>query len=416
VKTKLLILFVPLIAALCFVTLLANRGVGLTTKLTWSEEERAILETLWLRNLPPLPESPSNHVADNPEAATLGHRLFFDTRLSKNYSVACATCHQPQRLFTDGLTLAQGQQIGTRNTQSIVGAAYSPWYFWDGRKDSLWSQALAPLENKLEHGGNRYRYATLLSLDNKYRDLYEKIFGEFPDIKDDQTITEVFVNMGKSLAAYQRLLIPGESRFDRYIEQVVVGTEFPSEATLNAQEVEGLRLFIGKAQCTNCHNGPLLSNFSFHNTGIFPLRGSTPDLGRIEGAQLAKEDPFNCLGEFSDDVKHRCDELIYMKEDDDLIGAQKTPSLRAINGTEPYMHAGQFNSLSEVLQHYNTAEGALIGHNEAKPLNLNQTQLQALEAFLKSLSAPLNVEEKWLLPPADMPLENSRVTLHSNAY
>ena len=122
-----------------------------TSPKPWSVAEIAILESMSLENLPPLPNDPSNAVADDPRAAELGHALFFDTRLSLNGGVSCATCHQPERKFTDGLV--KGQAIGTsnRHTPSIIGTAYSPWLYWDGRRDSQWSQALSPLEDENEH-------------------------------------------------------------------------------------------------------------------------------------------------------------------------------------------------------------------------------------------------------------------------
>ena len=100
-------------------------------------------------------------VADNEEAASFGHRLFFDTRLSANGNVSCATCHQPERRFTDGLPKGRGIGLSGRNTRSIVGTAYSPWLYWDGRKDSQWSQAMSPLEDPAEHGGNRMQYVRI---------------------------------------------------------------------------------------------------------------------------------------------------------------------------------------------------------------------------------------------------------------
>ena len=388
----------PVVVTVAMIIYLPLRGPSVPA---WTDAELASIQSLWLENLPPLPASPTNAVANNLDAARLGQQLFFDTRLSKNGKVSCATCHQPDRFFTDGLVLAQGVGLGTRNTQSVVGTAYSPWFFWNGRKDSLWSQALAPLESPIEHGGNRLQYAEIIKNDSLYREQYESLFDPIPEILTEEVATQVLVNIGKSVEAYQRLMLPGESRFDRYVDHIVNGTTYPAQDILNATEARGLQLFIGKAQCINCHNGPLFTNFSFHNTGILPLPSSTPDLGRIEGAQLVKEDPFNCLGAYSDDSHHRCDELAFMKEGVELIGAQKTPSLRNLEGTEPYMHAGQFATLAEVLQHYNETQGAIIGHNEAIALNFSRDQLQSLEAFLHSLAAPIAVDPQWLSEPPE---------------
>jgi cytochrome c peroxidase len=113
----------------------------------WTNEEVATLRSLWIGSLPQLPLDPSNRVADDPRAVALGKRLFFDERLSVNGKVACASCHQPVLLFQDGRPLARGVGTTTRKTMAIAGTAYSPWLFWDGRKDSQWAQALGPLES-----------------------------------------------------------------------------------------------------------------------------------------------------------------------------------------------------------------------------------------------------------------------------
>src|SRR4051812_26597238 len=129
----------------------------------WSDSEITTLRELWIGSLPPLPADPSNAVADAPQAVKLGHSLFFDTRFSANGAISCASCHLPQLNFQDGKPVAQGIGTTSRKTMSIVGAAYSSWLFWDGRKDSLWAQALGPLENPVEHGGTRSQYAHLIS-------------------------------------------------------------------------------------------------------------------------------------------------------------------------------------------------------------------------------------------------------------
>src|SRR5215813_5697133 len=142
-------------------------------QLKWSDDELAILKTLWIGNLQPLPADPSNKYADNPKAAELGQKLFFDTRFSSNGQVACATCHIPDKLFQDGTPLAHGVGTTNRRTMTIIGTAYSPWFFWDGRKDSQWAQALGPMESAVEHGGNRTLYAHLIA--QYYRREYEAI-------------------------------------------------------------------------------------------------------------------------------------------------------------------------------------------------------------------------------------------------
>lgn len=392
---------------------------------TWSVEERKILQSLWIENLPPIPVDHSNIVSDNIKAAEFGYRLFFDNRLSANGQISCATCHSPERFFTDGVKLAEGAKTGIRNTMSIIGTAYSPWLFWDGRKDSLWSQALSPLENDLEHAGTRMQYVHFISQDRKYREMYESLFGPLPKFsdtsrfpkaagpvknkewndawqsmtqEDQNTVTNVFANIGKSIAAYERLLQPGPSRFDLYIKGLFSNEENNLD-TLNKNELAGLQLFIGKAQCINCHNGPLFTNNEFHNTGVLSSPGMLPSMGRVIGVRTVKADPFNCLGRFSNADDKGCAELTYAKTGDELIGTHKVPSLRNVAQTAPYMHAGQINTLAEVIEHYNLAPVAMIGHNEAKSLDLNKKEKKQLEAFLHTLSGSIATDSKWLTRP-----------------
>jgi cytochrome c peroxidase len=392
----------------------------------WTDAEVEFLRTLWIGNLPPVPPSPSNAVADDPHAADFGRRLFFDPRLSGNGAVSCATCHQPGRAFTDGLP--KGRAIGesARNTRSIVAAAYSPWQYWDGRKDSLWSQALAPLEDPREHGGTRMQYARLIAETPQYRSDYEALFGPLPDFSDStrfpasatpvgrpqhaaawQAMTAVdrrhvdtaFANIGKSLAAYERQLVPGSTRFDRYALAAIEGDTEVQNSTFARDEVRGLRLFVGKARCVECHNGPLFTNNEFHNTGILSPPGEVPDRGRIGGLRIALNDPFNCSGNFSDDPQRHCAELSFARSGIELLGAMRTPTLRNVAQTPPFMHKGQLATLAEVLEHYNLAPLAMIGHNEAEPLGLSRRELADLEAFLNTLSGPVVDRPELLQPP-----------------
>lgn len=380
----------------------------------WSAEEAAILRSLWLDSLAALPPDPSNGVADDPRAAELGEKLFVDPRFSANSAISCATCHQPERNFTDGLP--KGQAIGTsrRNTPSIIGAAYSPWLYWDGRRDSLWAQALSPFEDPNEHGSNRMQVVRVIASDTDYRAEYEALFGNLPDLDDQRrfprsaapgpnvewdrawrsmteadriAINRAFANVGKLIAAFERTLLPAPTRFDDYIAAVLADDLPGARLLLSDDEVRGLRLFIGVANCTQCHNGPLLTNNEFHNTGVLSAATETPDKGRVVGVREVLDDPFNCLGLYSDDPERRCPELEYARTGPELIGAMRTPSLRNLHDTAPFMHKGQMTSLIDVLEHYNAAPDAMIGHNEAKPLSLSRRELQQLADFLDTLTA-----------------------------
>ncbi len=356
----------------------------------WSDAEIRLMQSLWLENLPALPADPTNAVADNPLAADFGRRLFLDTRLSADGQVSCATCHQPARRFTDGLAKGRGIGQSKRNTPSIVGTAYSPWLYWDGRRDSLWAQALSPLEDPAEHGIDRRRVLEVVAGDDNYRQAYEELFGKIPELStaDAFDLDTAFANIGKAIAAFERTVLPLPSRFDEYVAAVVAGDFASQQALFSGDEVRGLRLFIGQANCLQCHNGPLFTNNEFHNTGALNAPGEVPDKGRSAGLVEVLQDPFNCRGRFNDDPTPRCDELDFARSGTELIGAVRTPSLRNLDGTEPFMHKGQLQTLEAVLEHYNDAPDAMIGHNEAEPLGLSKRELRQLEAFLGTLTAP----------------------------
>ena len=352
----------------------------------WSEAQIAMLESLSLEALPPLPADPSNAVANDPAAAAFGEALFSDPRMSANGAISCATCHQPIRRFTDGLPKGVALGVVDRNTPSIVGTAYSPWQFWDGRRDSQWAQALAPLQDSREHGVTRRAVADLVRDDADYRRRYETLFGELPALRDAAAVDTVFANVGKVLAAFQRTVLPTPAPFDDYVAALRSGGD--GRDVLSADEAQGLRIFVGKAECTQCHNGPLLTNNEFHNTGVRSAPGEVPDIGRAGATDEVLADPFNCRGEFSDDAARQCPELDFMRSGVELVGAFRTPSLRNLQDTAPFMHKGQIASLGEVLRHYNEAPDAMIGHNEAEPLGLTRRELRQLEAFLHTLAAP----------------------------
>jgi cytochrome c peroxidase len=378
----------------------------------WSTEEIGVLASLRLSQLPP-----SNAVEGMPDAAALGKRLFNDTRFSGNQAVSCATCHASDKQFQDGLPLGRGVGIGARRAMPIVGAGRGPWLFWDGRKDSLWAQALGPLEDPVEHGGNRTRYAHLLQ--THYKAEYEALFGALPDLTrlppdagpmgtpaeraaweamasaTRDAVSRVFANMGKSIAAYERTLVYGESRFDRYAERAVA-KDASARQFLTPQEVSGLRIFIGKGQCVTCHNGPLFTDQHFHNTGVPQRNAGQPDLGRAAATAKVQRDEFNCLGRFSDAKAQHCQELRFMVTDDPALQAAfKTPSLRNVSLRPPYMHAGQLADLGEVISHYIKAPAAVVGHTELahgdvghslrKPIRLSGDEVRDLVAFLGSL-------------------------------
>ena len=359
----------------------------------WTEAEITTLKSLWLESLPDLPDDPSNVVANNVMAAEFGSKLFSDTRLSANGGISCSTCHQVDRRFTDGLKKALAIGLSDRNTPSIVGSQYSPWQYWDGRRDSQWSQALAPLENAHEHGINRSQAVDIIFKDANYRMTYEALFGPLKSAMESNNIelNIAFANIGKSIAAFERTILPTASRFDDYVTALIKGDMVAQSEILNKDERAGLHLFIGKANCTQCHNGPLLTNQEFHNTGAINFSGDLPDKGRAGGVREVIDSEFNCRSIYSDDPAQNCPELDFIRTGVELIGAVRTPSLRNLEHTAPFMHKGQLQSIADVLNHYNEAPDAMIGHNEAEPLGLNDIELSQLEAFLTTLAAPISL-------------------------
>ncbi|TQV75504.1 cytochrome C peroxidase [Aliikangiella marina] len=374
------------------------------------------------------PKSYSNQYANNDKAAQFGKILFFDKQFSRSGVFSCATCHQPNKFFTDGLQFSIAEGIATRNSPTLIGSAYSPWQYWDGRKDSLWSQALAPIEAHNELDTSRVEYVRKLAAD--YREIYQETFGEkdfsflnlLPEKASpigDQTaqknwhslnkslqkqVNDVFSNAGKAMMAYQRKIKLPKSRFDQFIEALVAGEKRPLAQLMSASEVRGLRLFVGKANCASCHNGPLFTNYEFHNIGAPDLADKPVELGRFAGVKALLTDEFTCLSEWSDANKSQCQEMRFLKtKGPELVGALKTPTLRNIANTAPYMQFGQFKSLRQVLAHYNDPTPPVYDmeqhpsrpHFDILPLKLNQQELTDLESFLGSLTSPLPQDDHW---------------------
>lgn len=402
-----------LAAATALVALGVAAGTPAASPDPWTAEERAMLKSLSLSSLEKLPADPSNRFADDDAAAALGNRLFFETRLSSNGQVSCGTCHMPEKGFQDGLPLAKGVGTTGRRTMPIAGMAYSPWQFWDGRMDSQWSQALGPLESPVEHGGDRVQYAHVIA--SNYGKEYQAVFGALPDLKGlperagpvadparkqawnaiapvrQGEISRLYANIGKAIAAFERRITFTPARFDRYVDAELAGRPHTAEDSFTDDERAGLRLFIGKANCSNCHNGSLLTDNHFHNTGVpAPAGQALTDSGRATGAKQVVAGEFNCLSKYSDAKAEDCSELRFaVTEGEELLRAYKTPSLRNAASRQPYMHAGQFATLKEVLAHYNRAPKAPLGKTELKRLRLSDRELAQLQAFLNTLDSPV---------------------------
>ena len=399
---------------------------------TFTEQDVEFLKEFSLSSLGPIPAAPSNSKADDLEAARLGHKLFFDKRFSSNSEVSCASCHQPEKYFTDGLKRSQAVGTVKRNAPSVLTSARSSWLFWDGRKDSLWSQALGPFEDTAEHNLARTRVVQLLA--RYHRKDYERVFGELPSDSvieafpsqatplgseqqqalwqslkstEQETINRVFSNLGKSLMAYQRKLRLTPSPFDQFIDELANG-ETDLSQYLTPSQVSGLRLFVGKANCASCHNGPLFTNFEFHNIGAPESDTENVDLGRYLGVAQLSQDEFTCLSAYSDAKPSDCLEMRFLKrQGPELVGAFKTPSLRNVTKTAPYMQTGQFAELAQVIEHYNLPTPPYYDrqqhpnrpHFDILPLKLTEKEKEDLIAFLGSLTSPIPEDNVWWKQP-----------------
>jgi cytochrome c peroxidase len=380
---------------------------------TWSARQQGVLRSLWLGSLAGVAEDPSNAMADDARAAAFGRALFFDPQLSASGRVACGSCHQIERLFTDGLSRAVGEGQTQRNTPDLVAVAERPWLYWDGRRDSLWAQALIPFEAAQEMGASRVGILQRLARNATYLRDYEACFGPLPSLAGlpaeagplggpdlraawgsipaprQRQINMAISNVGKAIAAYERTIRPAAGRFDRYVEAVLQAGRH-DENRLSADELAGLRLFLDadRTKCLRCHNGPLLTNQGFHNIGTGVFEGANLDFGRLFGLQAVLMDEFNCVGPYSDARDDECVQLGFVPRThvpDTYAGAFKVPGLRNLAMTAPYFHDGRFTTLEQVVDHYRRPPQAALAAGEITPVDMNDTEARQLVAFLRTL-------------------------------
>jgi cytochrome c peroxidase len=336
---------------------------------------------------PPAPrQDTSNRVETQTIVAQWGASLFFDRRLSGNGQLSCASCHQPNRAFQDGLTTAVGRLNGIRNTPSLLDAAPARWLGWGGTHDSLWSASLTPLLNEGE------MHQTLSSLSQRLRGTpelakgYRAAFQQEPPADDAALVVDV----AKALAAYQATLVSPRNAFDDFRDALARGdTQAAANYPLPAQR--GLRLFIGAGRCTVCHAGPRFSNGEFADIGIpFFVPGGV-DAGRYYGLQQLLRSDYNRLGRFNDAGTQdpRAVGTRHVILEPRHFGEFKVPGLRELTQTAPYMHNGSLPSIEAVVQHYSEFNEDRLhadGERILRPLHLSAEQAADLAAFLRSLS------------------------------
>ena len=282
---------------------------------------------------------------DNPQTAekiALGKQLYFDKRLSKDNTVSCASCHAPDKGFSNGERFATGVggAKGGRSAPSVINAAYYAQQFWDGRAASLEEQALGPIANPIEMALSIEDAVGRLNQIAGYKSQFQKVFGT--DANPE--------GIAKAIAAYERTVLSGNAPYDKF--------KAGDASALTEAAERGRKLFFGKANCAACHAGPNFSDNSYHNIGV-GMDAKEPDRGRVEISKLGGD-----------------------------TGAFKTP--REIARTAPYMHDGSLKTLEEVVEHY--AKGGIANEwldEEIFPLRLNDQDKADLVTFMKeALASP----------------------------
>jgi cytochrome c peroxidase len=335
----------------------------------------------------PVPPDPTNRVSGKPEAIELGTHLFFDQRLSGSGTKACASCHVPDRNWTDNLRRGVGMAEVDRNTPTLMNLLGQRWYGWDGAADSLWSQSLRPIVDSRELAATPRHVAQLMRSDDQLSCRYRRVFGAPPSATDDEA---VFVDVGKALAAFQETLMRGRTPFDQFRDALARG-ESPSSSGYSEPAQRGLLIFVGKGGCTSCHSGPNFTSGEFFNTGLsrFAPRGK-PDPGRQAGIRRLLASRFNLLGPYNDDTTGasavRTRQVSLGEEN---FGEFKVPSLRNLILTAPYGRDGGVETIADVVRHYSGLDPVRLHAKDgqpARPLNLTPREQADLVVFLESLS------------------------------
>ena len=287
---------------------------------------------------------PENPVT--PEKAALGRRLFNDPQLSTDNRLACSGCHQQKRAFTDGrrVAIGVGGQRGERNVPTLINRTYGRSFFWDGRGATLEEQVLRPIQHPKEMAAQLSVVVARLRANAPYQRAFTEVFGGPPDAR----------SLSHALATYVRTILAGASPYDDY--------EAGDQTALSTLAQHGLHLFRNRARCSRCHAGSNLTDEAFHNTGIAWRDGRLLDQGRY---------------------------LVTRRDTD--RGAFKTPTLREVERTAPYMHDGSLSTLEEVVAFYD--EGGRENpyrDRELRPLSLTEHEKTALVSFLRSLTGEVS--------------------------
>ena len=329
---------------------------------------------------------PSNRMSGKPAAIAYGRALFESDDLSVGRQRSCATCHQENLAFADGIPRGFGIARVDRNTPPLFNMRLNRWFGWDGKSDSLWAQSIAPILDARELGMTPATLKTRLATTTPLADGYRQIFGAAPAAHEAET---VMVNVAKALAAFQETIVSGKSSFDTF-RDALAAEDAAGIAGYPETARRGLKLFVGKGRCDLCHFGANFTNGEFHDIGLphFPEPGRV-DKGRYGGIQLLRKNRFNLLGPFNDDkLRATAGFTRNVRLTPKNWGEFRVPSLRNAARTAPYMHDGSKATLEEVVNHYSEIPEDRLhqdGEKLLKPLNLTDAEKADLVAFLKTL-------------------------------
>ena len=341
----------------------------------------------------------SNRVSGKAAGIAFGERLFFEPRLSRTGSVSCATCHVPEKQWSDGRKLGVGLAEGDRNTPSVLNVRHHRWFGWDGANDNLWSQSVRPLLDEREMGGSERHVAQVVRDDADLACRYRQVFGSRPAADDEA----LMIDLGKALAAFQETLVSGRTPFDDF-RDAVQRNDWKAAAAYPQNARRGAQLFMGKGNCSLCHFGPNFSNGEFHEIGIPIVKKSGGiDWGRYQGIKMLRASRFNLLGVYNDDAaKSTAQVTRFIDLAPQTFEQFKAPGLRNVALSAPYMHNGHLATLRDVVKHYSTIDVTLLhqAHIYAgdvfaeavptdgvlQPLKLSEPEIDDVVAFLESLT------------------------------
>ncbi len=363
---------------------LVSLPVAVHSEILLSEDE--IQQTLSFGPWPPTYQpDPSNRVSGDSRAIALGAALFNDPVLSVDGAFSCASCHDPEQAFTTSEARAFGRVLLDRNSPSLRNLAGLRWYGWGGKSDSLWAASLHPIIEEQEMAHSKESLMRAIS-ENTYIEDFEVIFG---DVQSQDT-EQVLVNIAKALSAYLETLVTERTQFDDF-RDALERSDLAEAANYPEAAQRGLQLFLGRGNCAFCHNGPRFSNNEFHDAGVpYFLSETEVDDGRFGGLNFLLSSPYTLDGDWTDDPeKQGAWAVRNVRRSHSDFGTFRTPSLRGVAETAPYMHDGSLDDLDAVVRHYNEIDiERLHADGEAilSELNLSEQEIADLVEFLETLS------------------------------